>query len=229
MNTIQNRAFLIADNSAISAEDRVMQLSDYFGSKGYGDREQEIQFLSMFFMTIFEKYPQLTSIEWRQYQDWADQGIFFDLTGFLFNEDYEFNFFQGFNNAPDYTTFNKRLEVDYEFRSRLKDKQDDIEFHRFFNSDGSITNEREMREWMDSTSRIDIFEKVKTETAWLKKPVQTILVFLKALYEHYRPYYFIYVFGRRAKVYTTIYGIKIDSSVDNLLMDGPYWDAQLNV
>lgn len=53
------------------------------------------------------------------------------------------------------------------------------------------------------------FKKLQKELHHLKQPIIILIFFLKSLYDFYGPYYYIYVFGRRATVKITGKGINI--------------------
>ena len=58
--------------------------------------------MAEFFSAIFEKYPQLTEFEWSQYQDWSDQGLYFDLVSYRVNREYQLEDTDPFESAPMY-------------------------------------------------------------------------------------------------------------------------------
>lgn len=209
-------AFEIAENESMLPHQRVDALSEFFGHRGYGDRSQELQFVGVFFQQVFNKYPQLLSFEWKQYQDWKDQGLLFDLTDYKINENYNFGYYVGFENAPNYTIYDNQVKLNYELRSQTLDD----EFDDFFMS----TNEQERANGIEDYNRK--YEELQTSLAPIRKPIDIILIFLKALYEHHRPYYFIYLFGRRALVKVTGVGITIENE-DNNDWQEQYYDREL--
>jgi len=205
-----NKSYLIVSNNSHLPSDRVLQMSVYLGDKGYGDNFQELQFISDFFKTIFLNHKVLHSFEWCQYQDWSDQGLYFDLKSYIINENLTINHnFYGFENAPNYN-FNSNFNLDYNF---LNSEHDNIEL-----PDNEIGWERYK----------EFFDNYQKSLEPLKLVVDYILIFLKSLYEHHRPYYFIYLFGRRSKVRITRSGIEIFNNEVNYL-DGNSYDNKFNI
>jgi hypothetical protein len=205
-----NKAYSIVTNQSLLPKEKITELSVYLGSKGYGDNKQELQFISDFFKTIFSNHDVINSFEWCQYQDWSDQGLHFDLETYKINDNLSIDeTFMGFENAPNYT-FDPNIDLDYRFSNR---DYDDLEL-----PDTEAG-------WQKFTDFYDVFHK---ETAPLKVVVDYILIFLKSLYEHHRPYYFIYLFGRRAKVRITRAGIEIiNNEID--YWNGSQFDSEYHI
>lgn len=57
----------------------------------------------------------------------------------------------------------------------------------------------------------EYFAKLEKENNELRSHIDKVFIFLRALYDHYGGYYFIYVFGTRAKVKVTGSGIEIEN------------------
>lgn len=205
-----NKAYSIVTNKSLSPKDRIIEMSVFLGDRGYGDHKQELQFISDFFKTIFSNHDVIYLFEWNQYQDWSDQGLHFDLESYKINDNLTINeTFMGFNDAPNYT-FNVDIDLDYRFSNR---DHDDLDIPD--NETG----------WKKFEEFFDIFHK---ETVPLKVIVDYILIFLKSLYEHHRPYYFIYLFGRRAKVRITRAGIEINNNEIDY-SDGSHYDSEYKI
>lgn len=202
-----NTSYSIVSNNSLSPKDRILKMSDYLGNKGYGDYKQELQFISDFFKTIFTKHEEIKSFEWSQYQDWSDQGLHFDLESYKINEKLTiYETFMGFENAPDYT-FNPDINLNYFFNN--------IDFE-------DIELPETEEGWNEYSLFYDNFHK---STESIKVVVDYILIYLKSLYEHHRPYYFIYLFGRRGKVKITRTGIEINNDEINYY-NGSSYDSE---
>jgi|GEM_PF-2988060 len=178
----------IATNATLVPEDRVAELIWHLQKKGYGDREQELGYISSFFREVFARFPVLTSFEWNQYQDYNDEYYAFDLEAIKANDQYD----------VDVGGFNWFREEDWNYGF-------------------DWNNAWEQRQVPDAKPRyqqdgyFEAWEQLQQDLAPLKSATDVIVVFLKALYDHYRPYYFIYVFGRRARVRITRAGLAIDN------------------
>ena len=173
---------------------RVKQITWRFGRKGYGDREQELAFVAGFFKEIFAQFPQLTSFAWSQYQDYNDEYYHFDLESYQVNGIYEVDIF-GFDWWNENEDWNYRFDYD-ESKEALTLKQDLY---------------AAVKDW-DARNK-----QVQQETQHLREPVDAMIIFLKACYDFYKPFYFIYLFGRRANVIVTAKGITVDTEEINYI------------
>lgn len=185
-----NEPFNIISDNSISLSERIEKMSVYLGNKGYGDLNQEIRFISDFFKFIFSKYDLIHSFQWSQYQDYSDQGHHFDFESIKINEIFDIDF-SGFEDAPNYK-FNPNLDLSYSFYT--KELNSSIYFEK-----------------IGSDRYRELFEELQTDNIKLKAIINYILIFFKSIYEHHRPYYFIYLFGRRAKVKISRMGIEINN------------------
>jgi len=160
----------------------------YYRFGGYGDQQQELEFIKRFLGQVFKNHPQLEAFEWHQYQDYNDNYMSFDLQSFKVNNNYELSV-SGLDwfDETDWNFMFYNLNQEEEF---CEDK--DSEF------------ETDWRLWEQYDAEIQ----KKCEP--LRAPINLIIGFLKSLYDFYKAYYFIYVFGRRAKVEVTQKGIHID-------------------
>jgi hypothetical protein len=205
-----NKAYSIVSNNSLLPEKRVIEMSYFLGDKGYGDNKQELQFIASFFKTIFQNHNELESFEWSQYQDWDDQGLYFDLQSYIINDKLTIGeSFMGFEDAPSYT-FNPEINLNYGFSSK---EHDDIEF-----PDTESGWEK----------YAEFFDNFQEQLAPTKVVVDYVLIFLKSLYEHHRPYYFIYLFGRRARVKITRLGVEITHN-DIDYSDGDSYDSDYKI
>ncbi len=68
-----------------------------------------------------------------------------------------------------------------------------------------------LSEITDFDERKKAFAKLEKENQGLRKHIDKVFVFLRALYDYYGSYYFIYVFGDRAKVTISKDGMTIDN------------------
>jgi hypothetical protein len=165
-------------NGSGSNEERYNELKSYLHKKGYGDREQELKFVSGFFSELFNIQNDIFEIQWQQYQDYNDNWLYFDIQELKLNQ-YLYVNFSGFDFADS-----------------------DIWEYEY---DRSVTHTEKVDDW----SKFD--QSIQEEHKHLRQHTDNILIFLRALYDYYGRYYFIYLFGRRAKVKITKEGILIDN------------------
>ncbi|MBP7478097.1 MAG: hypothetical protein KA797_06200 [Chitinophagales bacterium] len=201
------KVFYIADDQNIDLKTRVDEVIEFIANKGYGDREQEMEFISTFFQLVFKNHPELTSFEWCQYQDYNDSFLYFDLEYFLVNSKYNIDVygFQMWDEEEDWMYYFKVEEI-----------------HNETNNNNALNISTIDDDW--ETER----EQLQIQTKSIKLATDCILVFLKALYDYYKPYYFIYIFGRRATVCITSLGIEINNT-DIKYIDGEKYDNSYTV
>lgn len=196
---IYNEAFNIANNIQLSLPDRIKELIFYYKyKKGYGDQRQELEFFKHFFHQVFKIYPECIAFEWNQYQDYNDNYLYFDLELCKINYSIEVHT-EGFDDLQHDATW------DYSFDDETywKSKNETIESSK-------------------------IYDAIQHKYNYLRPVTDIIMAFLKACYDFYKPYYFIYLFGRRANVKITRQGISINAENINYL-NGDYHDKQLIV
>ncbi|MFS4483375.1 hypothetical protein ACKGJY_10175 [Hyunsoonleella sp. 2307UL5-6] len=162
----------------------------YYHFGGYGDQHQELEFIKRFFQQVFKNYPQLEALEWHQYQDYNDNYMCFDLHSFLVNK--KFYFMLGGLDWFDIEDWK------FSFMGLQEDN------HKFWEGKDN-TSVKDWETWKEKEAAIQL------KCTPLIEPLNLIIAFLKSLYDFYKPYYFIYVFGRRAKVEITKKGIRIDT------------------
>lgn len=202
-----SKPYLIVTDDSIEPSERIKRMSVYLSNKGYGDLNQEIKFISDFFISIFMNHNELTSFGWSQYQDYSDQGLHFDLESYKINDEISLDF-SGFENAPSHI-FDSSINLNYSLYSR------DLNYSEYWN-------------YVGIEAYSEIFNQYQLDSTPIKKVIDYILIFLKSIYEHHRPYYFIYLFGRRAKVNITAKGITINND-EIEYSNGNSNDTELNL
>jgi hypothetical protein len=191
-----------ANQAHIEPRHRVTYIEEALVHKGFGDNHQELKFISLFLQKVFSTYHQLESFTWSQYQDYNDNYLEFNLENFYVNKIYEMEAY-GFNSWDTDEEWMYFFDCQEKFNSMIGE------------------NENCTDEYWDNLRKYH--SELQVELAPVKKATDCILVFFKALLEYYKPYYFIYVFGRRATVVVTKQGITIDNiNIDYI--DGDSWD-----
>lgn len=199
--------FSIANDKNILPKYRVERMKSCLLHKGFGDKEQELFFISEFFKHVFKKHSALISIEWSQYQDYNDEYLHFDLESYRVNEKYDMDVF-GFDWWNDDQNWEYRFEDETIWDSFTKDKK--------------MHDKSEWEEWDK------VYQELQEQLKPVKLATDCILSFLKVLYDYYKPYYFIYVFGRRARVKVTKDGIEI-SNIDVNYINGDSYDSEFKI
>lgn len=194
--------FNTANNNNIGQRHRIPYIHDALLQKGFGDREQELEFISKFLKKVFNNYHQLESFSFTQYQDYNDNYLEFTLENFYVNVKY---------HIEVYGLHFSNIDEDWSYRFSCEEN-----WERLIENNKKLSEE----DWLN-WERSE--EELQKQLAPIKKATDCILVFLKALYDYYKPYYFIYVFGRRATVTITKQGIEINNNEINYI-DGDSWD-----
>lgn len=184
---------------------------EIIGNKEKSNKERYEEFKKFIFLKGFGDKEQ----EYSLFQKFFN--YFFELESEIF--EIEWQQYQDYNDNWLYFDIQSIIINQYLYLSTfgLEENLDEIWEYKFDS---------------DANENIDDWEKwyseLENENKHLRESIDELVIFLKGLYDSYGVYYFIYLFGRRAKVKISKKGIEIDSeNIDYL--DGDYYDKRIDI
>ncbi len=203
---IQQKIFEII-SKGLPPEYLVKQLiEDVLNTRTVSTVAEERQFVLSVFRYFFAHNPLIESMQWEQGSYFNDNFCFYDLEDLRFNKVFGYSY-NGF--TADGWSINSKLSKDqfnWNFEIYDEDAVEVIE-NKYFDD-----NEK----YNDTWYNLEVAALHKTGELY-KNWITYITIFLKALYNHYGYYYYIYLFGREAKIHVNIERISIERTQPNLL------------
>jgi hypothetical protein len=168
--------------------------------------EIEKEFMLSNLKKIFKEYPNFEKFSWQQRYDYNDNYSFYDFTEIMVNDNIDLGLYCGFtDNGWKLKTYNEECKQPFDWHLDISNE------YITYSEEEAMTDE----ERLTINGYVLGYKKGNADVLTFRDGISKAVALLKALYEHYGYYYFIYVFEYESMVTFTKQGLQLDVITKN--------------
>jgi hypothetical protein len=177
-----------------------------FTNRAIATGEIERAFIFDRLKEIFTEYPEFKKLSWQQRYDYNDNYSFYDFTEIMVNDNIDLGLYSGFtDHGWKLKTYNEECKQPFDWHLDINDEQ----------ISESAEEAMSEEEKLSFNSYVFSYKKGNADVIKFRDGIVKALALLKALYEHYGYYYFIYVFEYESNVSITKDSIEVEVITKN--------------